>query len=156
MSDVYVILHNIRSVQNVGAIFRTAECAGVEKIFLSGYTPSPIDRFGRARADFNKSALGAERFVEWEQYKNISSLINKLKKEGFEVVSVEQSKKSVDYKKIKIKGSTAFIFGNEVRGLSDSILNKSDKVTEIPVRGEKESLNVSTAVGIFLFRVLNI
>src|SRR6185369_9412628 len=95
-----LILHNIRSVENVGAMFRTADAAGIDKIYLTGYTPAPLDRFGRKRGDLAKSALGAEEFVVWEQKKNILSLVAKLKKEGFLIIAIEQDKKSIDYKKV--------------------------------------------------------
>lgn len=152
----YLILHNIRSVYNVGAIFRTADACGVSKIFLAGYTPAPIDRFGRARKDIQKSALGAEKNVEWEQVKNINELIEKLKKEKFQIVSVEQSKKSVDYKDFKLKKDTAFVLGSETEGVPKEILTKSDKIIEIPMLGKKESLNVSVSAGVVLFRILDI
>jgi len=152
----YLILHNIRSVENTGAIFRTADAAGISKIYLTGYTPAPIDRFGRTRRDFAKTALGAEKEMKWEHIKSIDSLIKKLKKEKTTIIAVEQAKDAVDYKKLKIKFPAAFIFGNEVKGLSKSILEKSDAVAQIPMLGKKESLNVSVTAGIFLFRVLNI
>lgn len=153
----YLILHNIRSVQNVGAIFRTADAADVDKIYLTGYTPTPVDRFGRERSDVAKTALGAQKSVEWEYAKTATLIINKLKKQKVEIVAVEQSEKAVDYKKIKVgKKDIAFVFGNEVKGLSKSVLDKSDKVAQINMLGQKESLNVSVTVGIFLFRVLNI
>ncbi|MEK7589943.1 MAG: TrmH family RNA methyltransferase [Patescibacteria group bacterium] len=154
--EAYLILHNIRSVENTGAIFRTADAAGISKIYLTGYTPTPIDRFGRKRKDFTKTALGAEVSVKWEYIKSINSLIKKLKKEKIKIVAVEQSKKAVDYKKIKIKSKIAFIFGNEVKGLSKSILDKSDTVAQIQMLGKKESLNVSVTVGVVLFGVLNV
>src|SRR6185369_7060657 len=91
-----VIIHNVRSVQNVGAMFRTADAAGINKIYLTGYTPTPLDRFGRKRGDLAKSALGAEEFVSWEQKKSITPLLAKLKKEGFQIVAIEQDKKSID------------------------------------------------------------
>src|SRR3989344_6072292 len=75
-----IIIHNVRSVQNVGAMFRTADAAGIDKIYLTGYTPTPLDRFGRKRRDLAKSALGAEEYVSWEQKKNIIPLLKKLKK----------------------------------------------------------------------------
>lgn len=153
---VILILHNIRSVYNVGSIFRTADAAGVSEIFLSGYTPTPTDRFGRARKDITKTALGAERFVSWKKVSTVGSAIEQLKQDGVQVVAVEQSKKAIDYKKLSANYPTAFIFGNEVRGLSKNILDKCDVVAEIPMRGNKESLNVSVAVGIVLFGVLNI
>ena len=152
----YLILHNIRSVQNVGAIFRTADAVGISKIYLTGYTPTPLDRFGRERSDIAKTALGAEIYIEWEYVKTATTVINKLKKQKTEVIAVEQDKKAVDYKKIKIKKDTAFVFGNEVKGLSKSVLDKSDKIAQINMLGKKESLNVSVTVGVFLFRVLNI
>ena len=154
--QIYLILHNIRSIQNVGAIFRTADAAGMSKIFLTGYTPAPIDRFGRTRGDFAKTALGAQNIMAWESINSINFLIKRLKKEKIKIIAIEQSKNAIDYKKIKIKFPSAFIFGNEVRGLSKSILNKSDKIAYIKMFGGKESLNVSVATGIFIFRVLEI
>lgn len=153
---IYLILPDIRSVYNVGAIFRTADACGVSKIFLTGYSPIPKDRFGRERKDFAKSALGAEKTVAWEYHKNIFVLLDKLKNENVEIVAVEQSKKSIDYKDFKITKDTVFIFGNEVEGLSKEILDEVDKIIEIPMIGKKESLNVSVSAGIVLFRVLDI
>ncbi len=120
--NIVLILHDIRSVYNVGAIFRTADAAGVSKIYLSGVTPLPIDRFGRKRKDFAKCALGAEENVAWEKMEEILTLISKLKKDGYKIIAVEQDKKSVDYKKIKIGEKTAIILGNEVAGLPKNIL----------------------------------
>jgi len=150
-----VILNDIRSVENVGAIFRTADAAGIDKIYLCGYTPTPLDRFGRKRSDIAKSALGAEEYVAWGQKKSILPLITKLKKEGFQIIAIEQDEKSVDYKKIKIQNKNAFIVGTEVTGIPKNILNKCDVIAEIPMRGKKESLNVSVATGVALFGILN-
>src|ERR1035437_6793106 len=151
-----LILHNIRSVTNVGAMFRTADATGINKIYLTGYTPTPLDRFGKIRKDMAKSALGAENFVAWEQKKSINLLITKLKKERYLIVGLEQDKKSVDYKKIKLREKNAFILGTEVTGIAKEVLKKCDIIAEIPMLGKKESLNVSVSCGIFLFRVLNI
>ncbi|MFA5838735.1 MAG: TrmH family RNA methyltransferase [Candidatus Paceibacterota bacterium] len=161
---VCLILHNIRSTHNVGSIFRTADAVGVSKIFLTGYTPAPVDRFGREVKEISKTALGAEKNIEWEKVKNIDTLIKKLKKEKVLIIGVEQSKKSIDYKKVSTKdgpalgwkGNSVFIFGNEVNGLPKSILNKCDIIAEIPMKGKKESLNVSVSAGVVLFRILNI
>ncbi len=150
------ILHNIRSAQNVGAIFRTSDAAGISKIYLCGYTPSPLDRFGRVRSDISKSALGAEKNVEWESVVDVSLLISNLKKEKYKIIAIEQGLNSKDYKKIKLSGKAAFIVGNEVVGLSEEILKECDIIAEIPMKGEKESLNVSVAFGIAVFRILNI
>jgi len=157
-SENIVILHNIRSVSNVGAMFRTADAAGVNKIYLTGYTPGPLDRFGRKRKDLAKSALGAEEFVAWEQKKNLLSLISNLKKSGFKIIAIEQDKKSVDYRTLRFRPGqgNAFIVGPEVTGIPKNILNKCDLIAEIPMRGKKESLNVSVALGIVLFQILKI
>jgi len=149
-----LIMHNIRSVQNVGAMFRTAEAVGINKIYLTGYTPTPLDRFGRIRKDLAKSALGAQNFVSWEQRKNIFLLLFKLKSEKFLIVGIEQAKNSVDYKKVKLQHKNAFIVGAEVTGIPKNILEKCDLIAEIPMRGKKESLNVSVACGVALFTVL--
>ncbi|MBI5139761.1 TrmH family RNA methyltransferase [Candidatus Nomurabacteria bacterium] len=149
-----LILHNIRSVENVGAMFRTADAAGINKIYLSGYTPAPLDRFGRKRNDFTKSALGAEEYVSWEYKKTINSIISKLKQEKFQIIAIEQDKKSVDYKKIKLAQKNAFIVGTEVTGIPQNILKKCDVIAEIPMRGKKESLNVSVSLGVALFGII--
>ena len=98
-NEVFVLLHDIRSVHNVGSIWRTANAAGVSKIFLSGYTPLPIDRFGRERKDFAKVALNSQRSVVWERADDPINFVKCLKKEGVFVVAIEQAKNSVDYKK---------------------------------------------------------
>ena len=157
---VYLALHNIRSSENVGAIFRTADAASISKIFLTGITPSPVDRFGRLSSRVAKSALGAESFVSFEKYPQIGKVIKNLKRQNFQIVAIEQSSDSVDYKSVKIKdkikNKVLFIVGNEVNGLPRSVLNKADIVAEIPMSGRKESLNVSVALGIAIFRILNI
>lgn len=152
-----VVLDNIRSLFNVGSIFRTADAAGAGKIYLCGITPTPTDRFGRIRPQLAKVALGAEKTVEWEYAKSAGKLIDKLKKGGFKIFAVEQDKKSIPYFKLKLKRKdlekTVLIFGNEVDGVSKSILKKSNKILEIPMAGNKESLNVSVTAGIILFGI---
>ena len=156
---IYVILHNIRSLYNVGSIFRTADARGVKKIYLTGYTPAPTDRFGKIRTEIHKTALGAEKTIEWQKYKDIGKLIAKLKAYGSRasivafIVGVEQSLKSINYEKFKPRYPLVLIFGNEVRGLSKQILKKCDQIIEIPMHGKKESLNVSVTAGIILFSV---
>ncbi len=156
MKTSYLILHNVRSEYNVGSIFRTADGVGVSKIFLAGYTPAPIDKFGRPVKEISKTALGAEKTIPWEQEKNISKLLKNLKKQKFQIIAIEQAKNSVDYKKIKPKFPVAFILGNEVKGISKSVLNLCDVIAEIPMKGKKESLNVSVSAGVALFRILNV
>jgi len=150
-----LILNDIRSVINVGAIFRTADAIGINKIYLTGYTPAPVDRFNRKRRDFAKAALGAEESVKWEQVEDVHDVVNKLKMNGYRVVALEQSKDSVDYKKVNAEEKTAVIIGNEVTGIFQDVLDKCDVIAEIPMMGEKESLNVSVATGIFLFRIFD-
>lgn len=151
MKDVRLILDNIRSVHNVGSIFRTAETVGVTKIYCLGTTPVPVDRFGQKRKDFAKVALGAEDLVPWEYVKTGTALVNKLKKQGFNIVALEQAENSVNYKKIKKSVQTVLIVGNEVGGVSKSLLKHADQVAEIPMKGKKESLNVAVATGVMLF-----
>lgn len=150
--ETYILLHDIRSVYNVGAIFRTADAVGVTKIYLSGITPTPLDRFGQPRSDFAKCALGSEKTVAWEYRKSPAVLISRLKKEGTQIVCVEQSDASIDYKKAKLGKKVLVILGNEVSGVPGSILKKADTIAEIPMRGLKESLNVSVSAGIVLYR----
>jgi 23S rRNA (guanosine2251-2'-O)-methyltransferase len=150
---IAVLMHNIRSSHNVGSIFRTADGAGVSHIYLSGYTPTPIDRFERPQKDIAKTALGAEKSLAWEYHKNPISLIARLKEKGWRVVGVEQDARSKDYRALTRKQPTVFLFGNEVHGLSPSLRRVCDELVEIPMRGTKESLNVSVAAGIILFHV---
>ena len=152
--EAILILPDIRSALNVGAIFRTADAVGISKIYLTGYTPRPTDKFGRIQKDIAKSALGAENFVEWEYQKSLDLIINKLKGQGYVIIAIEQDERAIDYRKIKIGNKVVIIVGPEVLGLSKKTLDKCDIVAQIPMYGKKESLNVSVACGITLFRIL--
>lgn len=151
----FLILHNVRSAYNVGSIFRTAEAAGVSKIYLTGYTPLPVDRFGRKRKDVAKVALGAEEMVPFEHVASPFILTDRLKKEGVLVICVEQAAGAINHKKLSFTYPVAFLFGNEVLGISKKLRENCDIISHIPMQGTKESLNVSVAVGVFLFQVLN-
>lgn len=151
---LFVIVHNIRSLHNVGSILRTADAVGVNRVYLTGYTPSPRDEMGRARKEILKTALGAERSVSWEVVKNISKLIDRLQKNGVQIIALEQARGAVDYRTIRANSSTSLIIGNEVRGLSSAILKKADAIIKIPMHGRKESLNVSVAFGIAVYKLL--
>ncbi len=153
--DTYIVLCDIRSIHNVASIFRTADCLGVTSVILAGYTPTPLDRFGRARKDFSKVALGAEKTVSWRKFSKISQALSFLKRNKIHTIAVEQAHGSLDYKKVKPYYPAAFLFGNEVDGISLAHLAKCDMVAEIPMLGGKESLNVSVAVGIAVARMLN-
>jgi tRNA G18 (ribose-2'-O)-methylase SpoU len=153
------VLDNIRSVHNVGSVFRTADGAGFEKIYLCGVTPLPTDRFGKLRNDFAKTALGAEKKVQWEHVSSTVRILNSLKKKGWYIVALEQAKGSVSYRKAKIskkqKEKTALVVGNEVEGIPKSVLKYADMVIEIPMRGTKESLNVSVSFGIAAYTLVD-
>ena len=167
--SIAVLLHNIRSAHNVGSIFRTSDAVGVGKVYLTGYTPKPIDRFGRVQKELAKTALGAEVSIPWEHATSPITFIARLRKEGWMVVGVEQKTYAYDYRTFMLKGPTLFVFGNEVRGLSRSLCATCDAFIEIPMRGAmirhanhprrtrlgKESLNVSVAAGIVLFGVIS-
>jgi tRNA G18 (ribose-2'-O)-methylase SpoU len=151
-----LILPDIRSAQNVGSLFRTADACGIEYIYIVGITPAPLDQFGRPNSAIAKTALGAEQSIPWQKAATLGPLITKLQKNGIQVIAIEQSEASIDYKKVKPQFPAAFILGNEVDGLPKTMLNKVDIIVEIPMKGMKESLNVSVAGGIALFHMLNI
>ena len=145
------ILDNIRSLHNVGSIFRTSDAVGIEKLYLCGITPSPLDKLGKVRPSFLKVDLGAHKNVDWEKCPSTWRVIDRLKKDGYKIYAIEQDKKSVPYNKIKATGKVALVVGHEVRGLSRSVLKRADKILEIPMGGIKESLNVSVAFGIAVY-----
>jgi len=146
---IFAILHNIRSCYNVGAIFRSADCVRIEKIYLTGYTPTPITNPEKIK----KTALGAEGFIKWEKEKDLGKLMNKLKKEKVKVVALETMESATPFFKFKPKFPLAILVGNEKRGLDKRILKKSDFVVKIPMFGKKESLNVAVAFSIFAYFV---
>lgn len=153
--DVRVLLHNIRSAHNVGAMFRTADAVGVSHLYLSGYTPAPLDRFRRPVKEIAKTALGAELAIPWEYVIEPRELIVKFKNEGFVVVGIEQDARAVDYKTYAPSKKTLLLVGSEVEGLSAALRELCDVLCEIPMHGEKESLNVSVAFGVALFRLFD-
>lgn len=154
LNGLSVIVHNVRSLHNAGSVFRTADAAGVSKIYITGYTPRPIDELGRVRKEIAKTALGAEKSVPWEAVKNISGLIKRLKKGGVQIIALENTNGAADYREFKPKFPAVLIIGNEVRGLSKQLLAKTDQVIAIPMRGRKESLNVSVAFGVAVYKLL--
>jgi tRNA G18 (ribose-2'-O)-methylase SpoU len=144
---IVVVCDNLRSRFNVGAIFRTSDGAGVEKIYLCGITPAP------PHPRIAKVALGAERSVPWEKCANSLPLLRRLKREGFSIVALEQSRRSVPYYRLKTKKPIALVVGPETTGLRPSILRAADRVIDIPMLGKKESLNVSVAFGIAAYHL---
>ncbi len=153
--EFYVICDNIRSLENVGSIFRTSDALGVTKIFLCGITGQVPTWEEGLHKKIAKTALGAEKTVSFEHCKNINKLIDKLKRSKINIVALEQDlparqagKKAINYLKLKPKFPLALILGNEVKGVSRAILKKSDKIIFLPMSGQKESLNVSVSFGI--------
>ncbi len=153
------ILADIRSVHNVGSIFRTANGAGIEKIYLCGITPTPVDELGRVRADFTKTALGAERDVLWEYAKNTTRLVARLRRNGWLIIALEQDSRADCYTNLRLMqrqlAKTALLLGNERMGISLPLLNAVDRIIDIPMRGTKESLNVSVVFGIAAYHLLD-
>lgn len=145
--EIYVLLNNIRSLHNVGSIFRTSDGAGVKKIFLCGQTGYP------PRPEITKTALGAEETVDWEYWMDAEECMAELSKKSVQLVALEQTKKSIDYRRFKPKGPICLVLGHEIDGVSDAILNLCDEVIEIPMQGKKQSLNVSVAFGVVIYKI---
>jgi len=142
---LYVVCDSIRSLENIGSIFRTADAIGADKIYLCGISGTPPNH------KISKTALGAEETVPFEYHKQTWRLIDKLKNKKTErvyIVALEQDKRAIDIRKFKPKFPMALILGNEVKGISKKNLKKADKIVYLPMIGKKESLNVSVAFGI--------
>ena len=144
--ELTVIAHDVRSILNVGAIFRTADAAGAGFVWLTGYTPGPDTHPEK----IEKTALGAQASVPWGRMRRVGDVVRKLRRQGVSIVALEQTESSVDYRKFRPKFPLAIIVGNEVRGI-DMSHNVADRYIEIPMRGKKESLNVAIALGIALY-----
>ena len=150
MNKTILILDNLRSVENTASIFRTADAFAVEKIYLCGTTPTPIDRFQRERKDFAKVSLGAEKTINYEYVETTTEAIKKCK--GYKIIALEQTPTSKNISEIQ-KEDIALILGPERTGMSMEILKQVDEIVEIPMYGKKESLNVSVACGIALYSI---
>lgn len=157
--ELYLILNDIRSAYNVGAIFRTADGSGASKIYLTGYTPVPADENktckSQAEKMIEKTALGAQKSVSWEKWDSLESLLEKLEKEKVSIVALEKTDSSINIRAYEKKFPVALILGNEVEGVSEETMKKCDAIVSIPMRGKKESLNVSVAAGIAMYEFLN-
>ena len=146
-TKLIIILDDIRSLNNIGSVFRTSDSFLIEKIYLCGITASPPHK------DIHKTALGSTESVDWEYYKDISELLVKLKNEKIFIWSVEQADKSKKLTNFNLNKDLthALIFGNEVMGVSEKAINLSDEVIEIPQFGTKHSLNISVCSGILIW-----
>lgn len=149
-----LVLENIRSAYNVGAMFRTADAAGVSKVYLVGYTPQPIDRFGRVQKEIQKTSLGAAAELSWKYAETIEQAIADVRAAGCVVVAIEQAENAVSLEQFVVPPRVAYILGNEVDGVSQATLEAADVTVEVPMHGKKESLNVSVTAGIVLYHGL--
>ena len=164
MSKIAVIAHNMRSTHNVGSLLRTADGLGVDRVYLSGYTPYPLEP-GDTRlphiarkldAQIHKTALGAETSAAWKHYETLEEVISELRNNGYTIVALEQSKDSItlnDY--VRNDRNIALILGSEREGFSNDELKLVDEIIEIPMRGAKESFNVVQAAAIALYTLIN-
>lgn len=146
-----IVLDNVRSMNNVGSVFRTSDAFVVEKIYLCGITPKPPHR------EINKTALGATETVQWEYTSTTQEAISDLKQKGYKIYSIEQATNSVKLNEfVHVKNSKiAIVMGNEVDGVDQEIINLSDSVIEIPQYGTKHSLNISVTTGIVVWHLFN-
>lgn len=149
-SPFFLVLPNIRSCHNVGAMFRTADGCGVDKLYLVGYTATP------PHPQLDKVALGAEKWMSWEYRKSLPLLLKKLQKQGVRVLALEKSETSIPIRSWQPPAAgqaVALIVGNEVEGVPAKILAGCDAVVHIPMYGQKESFNVSVAAGIAMYEI---
>jgi len=146
-TPLIIILDNIRSLNNIGSVFRTADAFLIEKIYLCGITATPPHK------DIHKTALGATDSVDWEYVENTVELIEKLKSKNIQILSIEQSKNSISLENFKPQENTtyAIVFGNEVKGVQQEVVSASDTVIEIPQYGTKHSLNISVSCGVVVW-----
>lgn len=149
---IVIVLDNVRSMHNVGSVFRTADAFLMESIYLCGFTPQPPHR------DIHKTALGATETVHWQYRKNAAELVAELKTDGYRIVSVEQVRNSIPLNQFAWNGKEklALIFGNEVEGVQQELVNESDACIEITQLGTKHSLNISVSVGIVLYKLAEV
>ncbi|HEA29069.1 MAG TPA: TrmH family RNA methyltransferase [Leeuwenhoekiella sp.] len=146
-TPIIIILDNVRSLHNIGSVFRTADAFLIEKIYLCGITASPPHR------DITKTALGATKTVAWEHRQDTSQLIGELQQQYIKILAVEQAEQAVMLQDFKMESTEryAVIFGNEVKGVQQEIVNRADTVLEIPQLGTKHSLNISVSAGIVIW-----
>lgn len=147
---VVIILDNIRSQNNVGSVFRTSDAFRIEKIYLCGITSTPENR------EVHKTALGAEDAVAWEYVKETHDIVDRLKAEGYRIFSVEQAENTLSLEDLSIDldGKYALVFGNEVKGVQQDIIDHSHACVEIPQFGTKHSFNISVTVGMVLWQIV--
>jgi 23S rRNA (guanosine2251-2'-O)-methyltransferase len=146
---VCILLDNIRSLHNVGSVFRTTDAFRIEKIFLTGITGTPPHR------EIEKTALGATASVDWEYIENPAVAVQNLKVKGYQIIIIEQTSESISLDKIDLDKNEKYclVFGNEVNGVSDEVIELGDVAVEIPQSGTKHSLNISVCAGIVVWEI---
>ncbi len=161
MGRVALVMHDVRSAYNVGSLLRTAEGLGVSEVYLTGYTPYPEapddQRLPHQRQkqalQIHKSALGAEFFVKWSHIADIDDCIKRLKKDGYELLALEQTSKALPLSRSEPAASVALVVGNEISGLEPSVLRKIKRHVQIPMSGRKESFNVAIAAALAIYHL---
>lgn len=161
MRRIVLVVHNVRSIHNVGSLLRTADGLGIEKVYLTGYTPYPLktgdERLphlaNRIDRQITKVALGAEKTVDWEHVDAIGPLLDRLRNDGYEIAALEQSPRSITLDSYSPPNKLALIIGREVEGIEPEILDEVNKILEIPMLGQKESFNVTNAAAMALYHL---
>lgn len=150
-APIIIVLDNIRSLNNIGSVFRTADAFAIEAIYLCGITAKPPHR------EIQKTALGATESVSWKHFEKTEDALESLRKKHYQIFAVEQTEKSTPLNEFMVEQNTkyALIFGHEVQGVQQAIIDKSNGVIEIPQKGTKHSLNISVSIGVVLWDILN-
>jgi tRNA G18 (ribose-2'-O)-methylase SpoU len=146
---IYGLLENVRSLYNVGSVFRTSDAVRLKGLYLTGYTGKP------PRREIDKTALGAVDSVAWQHYKNPLAAVDELKSKGVHILALEHTTESSRYDQFTYTFPLCVLFGNEVDGLSETLIEVADSAIEIPMYGIKQSLNISVSYGIIMYHILN-
>lgn len=161
MRNIVLIAHDIRSTHNIGSVLRTAEGLGINKVYLTGYTPYPMAKNDRRlphiirklESQIHKTALGAENSQDWEHIDDVATLVDDLKDEGYEIVGLEQQKGSTVLSRYEPPNKVALLLGREVEGIDKNLMKQCDEIVEIPMRGKKESFNVVEAATMAMYHL---
>ena len=161
MRSLVLVVHNVRSCHNVGSLLRSADGLGVTCVYLCGYTPYPLAKndarlphlAAKVDRQIIKTALGAEKSVDWQHFENLSEVLDKLKADSFQVVALEQDERAINLNNYKPAQKVALVVGPEVSGFNKKELDLVDKIIQIPMKGTKESFNVAVAAAIALYHL---
>lgn len=161
MREIVLILNNIRSTHNVGSLLRTADGFGVTHVYLTGYTPFPLQKndarlphiANKLTCQIHKTALGAENTINWTHQADVLKLMSRLKADGFNIIGLEQSSSSIALPDYNPPAKSALLLGSEVDGINPALLKNCDETIEIPMYGKKESFNVTQATAVALYHL---